>query len=199
MRKIALTFVALLCVASACGAYAQVVPGSVNLRFSEQVSNAAPGNCGCFGLEGVAGDAAWSLMSLGGKHGMALNAAADLGVVHTSQVSGGDYGLTLTTFAAGPRLRLPGNRLQPFAQALFGLAHGSGSQFPSGNTLVASATSFALDLGAGADYSLNSRLSIRALQLDYLRTSLPNVFSGWQNNLRIGVGVTVRFGAAAKR
>lgn len=196
MQKTAITLVTLLCLALACGARAQVVPGTVNLRFSEQVSNAPAGTCGCFGLGGIAGDAAWNLIPVGDA---ALGLAADLGVVHTGQVNGANYGLTLTTFAAGPRMRFPGRRLQPFGQALFGVAHGSGSEFPSGNTLVSSANSFALDLGGGADYSINERLSLRALQLDYLRTSLPNVFSGWQNNLRIGVGVTVHFGSLAKR
>ena len=66
-------------------------------------------------------------------------------------------------------------------------------------TLASSANSFALDLGGGADYSISQRFSLRAVQLDYLRTSLPNIDSGWQNNLRIGVGVTVRFGSLAKR
>jgi len=198
MKKTAVSLVALLSVAIACGAQAQITPGAANLRFSEQVSNAPPGTCGCFGLAGFAGDAAWNLFSLGSSHGVGLGLAGDLGVVHTGQVSGQNYGLTLTTFTAGPRLRLPGHRLQTFGQALFGVAHGSGSQFPSGNTLVSSASSFALDLGGGADYPIGNRLSLRAIQLDYLRTSLPNITSGWQNSLRIGVGMTLRFGSLSK-
>jgi hypothetical protein len=199
MKKTAISFVALLCLALACDAHAQINPGTANLRFSEQVSNAPSGTCGCFGLEGVAADAAWNLFRLGSSHGAGLGVAGDLGVVHTGQVNGANYGLTLTTFAAGPRVRLPGKRLQTFGQALFGIAHGSGSQFPSGNILVSSANSFALDLGGGADYSISNRFSLRAVQLDYLRTSFPNILSGWQNNLRIGVGVTVRFGSSTKR
>lgn len=203
MQKTALTLAALLCLALVCGAHAQAASqaqsaaGSVNIRYSEQVSNAPPGTCGCFGLEGVAGDVAW-VPSLG-LHGAGVGVAADLGVVHTGQVAGGNYGLTLTTITAGPRLRLPGKRLQPFVQALLGYAHGSSSQFPSGNTLVSSASSFAVDLGGGLDYALNNhRVSIRVLQLDYLRTSLPNIYNGYQNNLRIGVGVTMHLGSLRK-
>jgi opacity protein-like surface antigen len=89
---------------------------------------------------------------------------------------------------------LPGKKAQPFAQALFGLAHGSGSEFPhSGNGLTTSANSFAFDLGAGADFPVNKRLSVRILQLDYLRTALPNNSNNWQNNLRISAGLTLRF------
>jgi hypothetical protein len=40
---------------------------------------------------------------------------------------------------------------------------------------------------------LRNRLSVRVLQLDYLRTTLPNSGTDWQNNLRIGVGLTLRF------
>jgi hypothetical protein len=196
MKKTAISLVALLYLAIACGAQAQIIPGTANFRFSEQVSNAPAGTCGCFGLAGAAGDAAWNLFSL---RGSGLGLAGDLGVVHTGRVNGGNYGLTLTTFTAGPRLRLPNRRLQPFGQALFGVAHGSGSQFPSGNTLVSSASSFALDLGGGTDYSVNGRFSLRVIQLDYLRTNLPNISSDWQNSLRIGVGVTVRFGSLSKR
>jgi len=199
MKKTAISIVALLCSALACGAQAQINPGTANLRFNEQVSNAPPGTCGCFGLAGVAGDAAWNLFAFGTSHRAGLGVAGDVGVVHTGQVNGADYGLTLTTFTAGPRVRVPGKRVRTFGQALFGVAHGSGSQFPSGNTLVSSANSFALDLGGGVDYSIGNRFSLRAVQLDYLRTNLPNILSGWQNNLRIGVGVTVRFGSLAKR
>ena len=199
MKKTAISLVALLCLALACGAQAQINPGSANLRFSEQVSNAPPGTCGCFGLAGVAGDAAWNLFAFGTSHRAGLGVAGDVGVVHTGHVNGANDGLTLTTFVAGPRVRLPVKRLQTFGQALFGVAHGSGSQFPSGNTLVSSANSFALDLGGGVDYSIGNRFSLRAVQLDYLRTNLPNILSGWQNNLRIGVGVTVRFGSLSKR
>jgi len=59
--------------------------------------------------------------------------------------------------------------------------------------LVSSANSFALNLGAGADYSLNKSISVRILQLDYLHTELPNNTSNWQNNLRIGAGLTLHF------
>jgi hypothetical protein len=193
MQKIAFSLVALLCLALASAAHSQAMPRTVNFRFSEQVSNAPAGTCGCFGLEGAAGDLAWNLKQLGGKHGAALGLAADVGVEHTGSVNGANYGLTLTTLAAGPRFMLPGHKLQPFAQALFGFAHGSGSSFPQNNALVSSANSFALDLGAAADYSLDKRFSVRLLQLDYLRTSLPNITTNWQNNLRIGAGVTLHF------
>jgi hypothetical protein len=138
----------------------------------------------------VAGDAYWNLLKAGGS---GIGLAADAGVEHTATVNNANYGLTLTTLTFGPRVELPVHKVQVFGQALFGFAHGSGSQFPSGNSLVPSATSFALDLGGAADYSLGKRFSIRIAQLDYLRTDLPNTTSNWQNNLRIGAGLTLHF------
>jgi peptidoglycan-associated lipoprotein len=191
MRKYIKTAIALLCLTLAGAARAQAIPGSVNIRFSEQVSNASAGACGCFAMEGAAADAAWKLAGM--AHGTSLALAADAGVDHTGNVSNAPYGLTLTTFTAGPRLWLPARKAHIFGQALLGLAHGSNSEFPQNNSLVPSANSFALDLGGGADYPLSKRLSVRVLQVDYLRTALPNISTNWQNNLRFGAGLTIHF------
>jgi peptidoglycan-associated lipoprotein len=201
MQKAAMALAAvllLLLAQPAWAQWAQAAPGTVNLRFDEQISSGPAGLCGCFGLEGVAADAGWRLPAV--RMGTRIDAglAADFGVVHTGNEDGTPYGLTLTTLAAGPRFNLAAQRLAPFVQALFGFAHGSGSAFPQGNSLTASASSFALDIGGGADYPLRERLSVRLLQLDYLRTWLPNSRTDWQNNLRIGVGITLRFEGAAK-
>jgi opacity protein-like surface antigen len=191
MLKVCMTLVALLCLALATFAQAQVLPQDVGLRYGEQVSNSPAGSCGCFTLQGGAADASWNLGHL--SSALHLRLAADVGAEHTGNVNNAGYGLTLSTFTAGPRFNLPGNKVKPFAQALFGLAHGSGSEFPQGNSQESSANSFALDLGAGADIPVNKRLSVRILQLDYLRTALPNNSTNWQNNLRIGAGLTLRF------
>ncbi len=194
MQKVCITFAAFLCLVLTSAAQTQAIPKTVSFRYSEQVSNARPGTCGCFTLQGAAGDLYWNIRQFAGNHGVGLGLTADIGVEHTGNQNDAGYGLTLTTFTAGPRIvLLPARKLHPFAQALFGLAHGSGSRFPQGNSLESSANSLALDLGAGADYSLNKRISVRILQLDYLRTALPNNSNGWQNNLRIGAGLTLHF------
>jgi opacity protein-like surface antigen len=193
MQKACMIFVAFLCLVLASTAQSQGIPREANFRYSEQVSNGPAGTCGCFALQGAAGDLYWNIRQFAGGHSAGLGLTADIGVEHTGSVNDAGYGLTLTTFTAGPRLKLPGKKVKTFAQALFGLAHGSGSQFPQGNSLESSANSFALDLGAGADYSLNKRISVRILQLDYLRTALPNNSNDWQNNLRIVAGLTLYF------
>lgn len=198
MQKAAIASAAVLLLCTAWSAQAQAAPATINLRYSEQISNGPAGSCGCFGLQGTAADAGWrfNALSFGKNAGMGL--AADFGIVHTGSDGGAPYGLTLTTLTAGPRFNLAAHRLEPFAQALFGFAHGSGSAFPQGNKLDASASSFAFDIGGAADYRLRQGLAVRLFQLDYLRTGLPNSSTNWQNNLRIGVGFTLRLEGAAK-
>lgn len=193
MQKVCIIIVAFLCVASASIARSQATPKEVSIRYSEQISNGSAGTCGCFELEGAAADIKWDLVHLGAEHSSTLGLVVDAGVEHAASVAGAAYGLTLTTATAGPRYALPAGKMRLFAQSLFGLAHGTGSQFPENNILVSSANSFALDLGTGADYALNRRLSVRFVQLDYLRTALPNNSTNWQNSLRLGAGLTFRF------
>ena len=194
MPKACIILVAMLWMALSSAAQSHLLPGCVGFRYSEQVSNVAGGDSNRFTLEGAAADAYWKMVSL--PSGANLGLAVDGSMENTHNMNGAGYGLNLFSFAGGPRLRLSTHKVQPFAQALFGVAHGWGSEFPSGgNTLASSASSFALDLGAGADYPLNKmnkRLSLRVLQLDYSRTSLPNNTTNWQNNLRIGAGITLR-------
>jgi hypothetical protein len=192
MQKMCIVVMAFVCVASASIARSQAIPKEVGIRYSEQISNGSAGVCGCFELEGASADIKWDLIRLGAEHSSTFGLVVDAGVEHAASVAASVYGLTLTTVTAGPRYVLPASKVRLFAQSLFGLAHGTGSRFPENNTLVSSANSFALDLGTGADYALNRRLSIRFVQLDYLRTALPNNSTNWQNNLRVGVGLTFR-------
>jgi hypothetical protein len=198
MRTILMTLIALLGSTLTSAAQSSIVPRETGLRYSEQLSNGPAGDCGCFRLQGAAVDAYWRirhfqfLQTVDGSGDGRFGIAADIGVEHTGNVDGAGYGLTLATFNAGPRLKLPVKSAQIFVQTLFGLAHGFNSEFPRRDMLVSSANSFAFDVGGGVDYRINRRLSLRVLQLDYLRTALPNNTNNWQNNLRIGAGIIVR-------
>lgn len=192
MQKACNILAAFLFLTLISAAQAQWLPSQASLRYSAQISNGPAGDCGCFALQGAAADLLWNLGPAKPRLGVGI--AFDAGVEHTGNVNGAGYGLTLSTFTAGPRFKLSLGKTQTFAQALFGVAHGSGSEFPqSNNTLVNSANSFALVAGAGADYPINRRLSLRFLQVDYLRTALPNNSTNWQNNLRIAAGLTFHF------
>jgi opacity protein-like surface antigen len=75
------------------------------------------------------------------------------------------------------------HRLTPWGHALVGGAHL--------NPQVAgeSKNGFALQLGGGADWSYNPRVSIRA-EADYVRTQL---YSSSQNNVQVGIGAVIHF------
>jgi len=193
MTKVSIGLAALLCLALPAAARAQAIPREVDFRYSEQISNGPAGTCGCFPMQGAAGDVYWQIKELVPHHKADLGFAVDLGVEHTGNENNDGYGLTLTTLTAGPRFKFPIGRVHTFAEALFGFGHGSGSEFPHDGTLATSANSFALDVAGGADYPVNKRLSIRMLQIDYLRLSLPNNSTDWQNNLRLAAGLTLHF------
>ena len=193
MTKVSISLAALLCLALASAAQAQAIPGEVNFRYSEQISNGPAGTCGCFPMQGAAGDVYWQIKELAPHHRADLGLAVDLGVEHTGNENSSGYGLTLTTLTAGPRFEIPVRKVHTFAEALVGFGHGSGSEFPEHGKLVPSASSFAFDVAGGADYPVNKRLSIRMLQLEYLRLSMPNNSTDWQNNLRLGAGITLHF------
>jgi hypothetical protein len=191
MQKIAIVgLVVLGCVLPVSAQLSKLAPAEASVRFSEQISNGPAGTCGCFAMEGIAGDVAWSIHRYGMEHNRVLGGVADVSVEHTGKVSNAPYGLTLTTLAFGPRYATAYGRSHFFAQSLFGFSHGSGSEFPQHNSLVPSASSFVLAVGAGADYPIRDRVSIRLGQIEYLRSSLPNNSTNWQNNLRIGARIT---------
>jgi opacity protein-like surface antigen len=89
----------------------------------------------------------------------------------------------------GPRFSYRNyGRLTPYAQVLFGGARDTASAtgFPS-----ASANSYAMTFGGGADFRLTPHLAFRAIQFEYMYTH----FSGAkQNNLRIQSGLVYHFG-----
>jgi outer membrane immunogenic protein len=153
-------------------------------------SNAPPGNCGCFNLNGGSATFAW----LVGHRNFAL--VGDVSVAHTGAISGNGYSLTLSTFTFGGRYipRLGHSPLHPFGQILAGFAHSSGSLVEGQNGAPSNAGgTFAANVGGGLDLSANRRLSFRMIEADYLVTTFDNGVNDHQNNLRLSAGVVVHF------
>lgn len=186
--------VILACVLPAVAQVRTVTPTAGGIRFSEQISNGPAGDCGCFAMEGFGADAAWDVRGFGPEHSRTLGFGTDLSLEHTGKISNAPYGLTLTTLAFGPRIELSSFKSsRVFVQTLAGFTHGSDSEFPGHDALQESANSFALVLGGGADRPLDAHVSFRIIQLQYLRTSLPNNSSNWQNSLQIATGLKFIF------
>ena len=64
---------------------------------------------------------------------------------------------------------------------------------PKPASTESSARSFALQLSGGIDYRLSRHFAVRAIDLGYLHSALPNGNNNVQNNLRLGAGAVFRF------
>jgi outer membrane immunogenic protein len=121
-----------------------------------------------------------------------LSGVADVGAYHNGNILGTKTDGTLTTYLFGPRISYRHfGRVTPFGEVLFGGAH-AGANF-LGTT--SSQDAFAMAVGAGVDYRLSKRLSIRPLKVDYLLTrfSEPGRATQNQNNIRASAGVVFHF------
>jgi hypothetical protein len=88
-------------------------------------------------------------------------------------------GLTMYSFMAGPQIKVPVWRVQPFIRGLFGVSRISG------------ANEFSVAAGGGIDLPITARIGLRALQCDYYRFiggDFPKT-----DLLRVGIGITYSF------
>jgi outer membrane immunogenic protein len=160
----------------------------VAVQYSYVRSNAPPGGCGCFSLNGGAVSVAQPIRT--GRFAFAV----DADVAHGTAPRGFD--LTLSAFTGGVRYRpMPGARWNPFGEVLVGAAHAGGS-LASGAAPAASNSSlvFASTIGGGLDRKLGSRWSLRLVEADYLSTTYNNGLNSRENNLRLSAGVAYHFG-----
>jgi opacity protein-like surface antigen len=89
------------------------------------------------------------------------------------------------SYMFGPRLSYRTNKFTPFAHLLIGgVSIGS---IPVENS---SQKSFGWAVGGGCDIRVANRFAIRAIQADFIKSSLT--YNG-ENNLRLSTGVVVRF------
>ena len=152
-------------------------------------SNAPPGSCGCFNMNGGSG---W--FSIGLRYH--FSAVADVGVQHAGNINSSGIDLTLTSYVFGPRYNfLNSERVHPFAEGLVGGSHASGSFSSSSISASGSANSFAALAGGGLDFDLTEHIGVRAFEADYYFTKFANGTNDHQNNLRIAAGIYIRFGS----
>jgi outer membrane immunogenic protein len=164
----------------------------VALGYSYLRSNAPPGGCGCFSLNGGNATYAWLIKPEGN-----IALVDDITTAHANSISSSGYGLTLSTYTAGARYlpRLGHSPMDLFGQVLIGFAHSSGSRVQGQNAQAANAgAAFASNFGGGLDLRTSQHFSIRLVEIDYLLTTFDNGHNNHQNILRVGAGAVVRFG-----
>jgi outer membrane immunogenic protein len=173
----------LLCAALTASAQSKT---DASVSYELQRSNGPAGECGCFNLQGGRADASYRVLER-------LAVAGEISGVHASNIVGSGLDLSLLTYMAGPRYsRDLKYGLKPFAQFLAGGVHGFDSTFPHSTGASSSANSFAFTAGGGLDYALSRHIGVRVIQIDYLRTYLPNNAGNEQNNVRVGAGIIFR-------
>jgi hypothetical protein len=174
-------------------------PLSVDLAvtYTAERAKIASTGCGCFWLQGGSVNGAVRVFR-------GLSVAANLTGEHSSGFGTG-VDLNKLAFMAGPRYTLDTRRwtdhwsgerhkTSVFGEALFGIAHGFDSVFPTTSGIESSANSFSMQLGGGLNIRLAKRFGLRALEIDYVRTSLPNGAGNTQNDLRLAAGVSYHLG-----
>jgi outer membrane immunogenic protein len=160
----------------------------IGAEYSFVKSNAPPGDCGCFTLNGANGWFAYNF-----THHWA--AVGEMGGGYASKIDGTTSDLTFSTFLGGVRYsRRLMDRIAPFGQFLIGGAHANGALTPDLAGMPAGANAFAMVAGGGMDLEGSRYWKLRLIEVDYLLTRFDNGVNNHQNNVRVSIGAAFRFG-----
>jgi peptidoglycan-associated lipoprotein len=160
------------------------------ITYSYLHSNAPVGGCTCFNMNGFSVNSAWPLR----PGGFAI--ASDLTFETIGNINSTNFSLSFGTLSVGTRylFRTHHRSFQPYAEALVGGAHASGSLTRLPNPLNNNSTlAFAGTLGGGVDLRAGRTFAVRLVEADYLPTTFDNGVNNHQNNFRIASGLVIRF------
>jgi len=169
---------------------AQTQPSNeIALDYTYVHTNAPPGGCGCFSMNGGSGSYAYHF-------GPEFAAVIEVGAVHASKIDATGLDLTLTSFLGGPRFyyRRPTARFVPYGEVLLGAVRATGGLAPANAGGAHSAAVFGSALGGGVELNVSRRMTLRVVQVDYFVTTFNNQVDGHQNNLRVSAGAAYHFG-----
>jgi hypothetical protein len=149
----------------------------------------------------LAANTSQSFWMQGGSIELGTNTFRGLGIVaivsgtHTSSIGSSGIPLSIVIATFGVRYRWHADyKISIYAESLGGEANGFSSIFPSLTGAQTSANGFAAQFGGGVDYKLTPRFALRAVEVSWDRTTLPNASVGVEDNVRVGVGVVYTFG-----
>lgn len=183
MRSILVAAVLTLTLASAAAAQ-DSYKGDIAATYNWVHSNAGPGQCGCFGLNGGGISGSWNFVG-------PWSAVTEINAQHGSNEPTAGGSLTLVSYLAGVRYQLPqpwlegAHKPHPFVQVLVGAAHAGGGVAGVGD----GAYEFASRVGGGVDVPLSAHFAVRAIEMDYYVTRFANLDNDHQNNFLVGAGI----------
>lgn len=114
--------------------------------------------------------------------------------LEASKINSAGVDLTTITITVGPRYtwKPHSDKFEAFGEGLVGDARGTNGVFPTTVGVVSDIDSLALQIGGGLNLRVSPRVSVRAVQADWIRTQFPNGTTNVQNSLRLGAGVMFR-------
>ena len=181
---------------------AKDAPISIDLAvtYAPERAQVMPNQC-CFWMQGGGVDASATLWkrlgiaaSLTGDHAADVTSGVDVNKI--SYMGGPRYTYTVLANHTGAA---PTPRYQIFGQGLFGGVHGFNGLYPTSSSTTSSANAFALEAGGGFNYYLTRNWGLRVLEVDYVRTQMPNHAADVQNDLHLGFGITYHIGSVSYR
>lgn len=120
-------------------------------------------------------------------------AAADLHLLKATNINGSGTNLTTLTTNFGPRyvMRNASGRTAVFAEGLAGVIRGLDGVFPSPTGARRDALALSLQAGGGVDLR-RGNFAFRPIQVDWVRTQLPNGSTNVQNHVQFSAGIVFR-------
>ncbi len=175
------------------GRESPIPPIDIGATFTTERSKVVAGDCGCFWLQGGSAEANIHVYR-------DISAAVNLTGSHASNIGPG-VDVSQIAVMAGPRYtyrtsrwtdRWFGDRhhTSVFGEALFGGVHAFEGAFPYSGGIKDNATAVSMQFGGGLNVRLSQAFALRAIEVDYVRTSFPNATTDSQHNLRLAIGVT---------
>jgi opacity protein-like surface antigen len=172
--------------AQASGSRSSALNGDLAVTYITERSIKA-GTSDTFWMQGGSAELGFNLI-----HGIGV--AGDYTGTHASSIGNSGVPLTLTVITFGPRYRWHAEkRISIYGEGLIGVASGSNSVFPGVSGATSNANNWAWQAGGGFDFRVTRHLALRALDIGYLHTELPNATNNAQNILRLGAGLALRF------
>ena len=167
-----------------------LVSADMAITYAPERAQIVPGQC-CFWLQGVTAEGAVTFWK---NFGIAASLTSD----HIANYLPGMV-VNRITYMAGPRFTysrwindsgpMESPRfIQVFGETLFGGARGFDGVYPSGSGTTSSASSSAIQIGGGLNLFLTRNFGMRLLEMDYVRTALPNNAANAQDDLRLAFG-----------
>lgn len=155
------------------------------MTYTTERAKTAPGTGDYFWVQGGSVDAGVTFY-----HGFGW--AGNLTVEHGSRIAPG-FSLRETDIMTGPRYTFRnGSKHQRrlFVETLAGVTHATDNVFPTSKGLTNKASAFEWQAGGGLDIDIGKHVAVRAFEVDYLRTYLPNNGANIQDHIRLAFGVT---------